>query len=205
MTTQAPHGPDAAVPPQPAYPTTPPWATPPPAGPAAYPPYAPYGQLLVPYPEEMQNAARPQPPSWWPVVAWTFIFGIFGAVAASRRADRARRGRNSVAPYWVAWAVTLAVGGVLWLAGVAVGVPVYLNWREDMVTDVVASNLVHDGRLAETAEVTATKAACDPVGPRDPAGQRRYDCTLTLQDGRTAALTVTADADGVWTPVPVRK
>ncbi len=147
----------------------------------------------------------PPPPAWWPVVAWTFVFGVFGAASASRRADRARRGRNSVAPYWVAWAVTLAVTGTLWLAGLAVGVPVFQDWREDTVTTALERNLVGDGRLAETALVTATDAGCEPVGPRDPAGQRRYDCALTLKDGRTASLTVTADADGAWTAVPVRK
>jgi hypothetical protein len=33
---------------------------------------------------------------------------------------------------------------------------------------------------------------------------RRYDCLLTLDDGRSGSLTVTADADGNWTAVRPR-
>ena len=71
MTTHLPYPPQQQPqPPPPANSTAPPWAPPP-----AVPPPAPFGdphlqlcQLLVPYPEEMQNAARPAPPAWWPVV-----------------------------------------------------------------------------------------------------------------------------------------
>jgi hypothetical protein len=210
MTTQLPY--DAAYPQQPAppaYPTAPPWAAPP--SPPDRPPAPPdgfgapdlqHGQLLVPYPEEMHNAARPKPPSWWPVVGWTFFFGIFGAVSASRRADQARRGRNSVTPYWLAWGCTLAASVVAAGIVVAVGLPGYLDYREGAVTKVVQDRIVTDGRLAESASVTASAATCEPVGPRDTAGQRRYDCVLTLDDGRTGTLTVTADSDGAWTAVP---
>jgi hypothetical protein len=203
MTTQAPHTPDTAAPPPPSYPTTPPWATPPAA--QAYPPYVPHGQLLVRYPEEMLNAARPAPPSWWPVVGWTLLAGILGAMVACRRSDRARRGRNSVAPYWVAWAVTLAVWAALVTAAVSIGVPGYLNWREGVVTTAVEKNVVGDGQLAKTARVTATTAACTPVGARGTNGLRRYACVLTLKDGRTGSLTVTAGDDGAWTAVPAKK
>ena len=132
MTTHVPYGPDTAAPqqypqhpPTAAYPTAPPWATPPVAAAEEAPapaygtvtpwgaPYTEHGQLLVPFPEEMHNAARPRPPSWWPMVVWTFFFGILGSVSAKRRADQARRGRNSVAPYWVAWGVTVAVTAAL--------------------------------------------------------------------------------------------
>ncbi|MCA2218458.1 hypothetical protein [Jidongwangia harbinensis] len=208
MTTQTPYGADPAVPPQ-AYPTNPPWATPPPPDqPPAYgppAPYAPHGQLLVPFPEEMHNAARPDPPSWWPVVAWTWVFGPLGAIAAARRAEQARRGRNGVAPYWVAWAVVTAVWVLGLAVSVAVAVPTYLTIKENATTKLVQSKLVGDGQLTETARVTATRAACTPVGARGTDGLRRYDCVLTLNDGRTASLTVTADADGVWTAVPARK
>nr|WP_296067673.1 hypothetical protein [uncultured Actinoplanes sp.] len=101
MTTQLPHG---------SYPTAPPWAPPPPEPP---PPYRPYGGLMVPFPEEMINAARPEPPSWVPVVLFTFFFGLFGAVSAGRRAARARLTRNERHPYWIAFGVTLGVSLVL--------------------------------------------------------------------------------------------
>ena len=59
--------------------------------------------------------------------------------------------------------------------------------------------------LAKSAQVTATAANCEPVGARDASGIRRYDCVLTLDDGRTGTLAVTADADGNWTTVPAKK
>jgi hypothetical protein len=88
---------------------------------------------------------------------------------------------------------------------VSIGVPGYLSWREDLVTTAVEKNLVGDGRLAETARVTATAAACKPVGARGTDGRRRYACALTLTDGRSASLTVTAGRNGAWTAVPAKK
>lgn len=206
MTTHHPYPPHQPAP-APAYPTAPPWAAAPPAAvpqqpvPGAVTPYgAPYGQhggLLVPYPEEMADAARPRPPSWWPVVGWTLLLGVLGAVAASRRAARARRGRNSPAPYWVAWGVTMAAGVALAGAVAAVGVPAYLEYREAAVTKVVQEKIRADAR----AGTAVTSVTCEPLGPRDAAGDRPYDCLLTLEDGRSGAVTVTADSDGDWTAV----
>jgi hypothetical protein len=242
MTTHA--RPDAAAPPDypqhppsTAYPTAPPWASPPeqqqaPAFTPA-PPFAQHGQLIVPFPEEMHNAARPESPSWWPVAAWTAFFsflgmvsglaalafgltsalgivfgvlaigfGLVGIAAASRRANVARRGRNSVAPYWAAWAATMAVLSVVGGVVLAVGVPVYLAYREGVVTKVVESDLKNGDQLKESAGVTASSARCEPAGPRDAAGIRLYDCTLALDDGRTGSLQVTADSKGHWAAVP---
>ena len=205
MTTHLPY-PQPATPP--AYPTAPPWATPaaatpqPPAPGAATPygaPYPQHGQLLVPYPEEMVNAARPRPPSWWPVVAWTFFFGPLGAVPASRRAGRARRGRNSAAPYWVAWGVTMALGAVLGVAVAAIGVPAFLAQREAALTRVVQEKVQADVQAGAAANGTGATVRCEPAGPRDAGGLRSYRCLLALDDGRTGTLAVTADADGNWT------
>jgi hypothetical protein len=191
-----------------------------------------HGQLLVPFPDQMHNASRPEPPPWRPVVAWTGACGLIGIAAglaglafglsstvgiglcvvavllalagiasAGRRANQARRGQNSTARYWVAWGVTLAVLAVVNVAVLAVGVPVYLNHREGLVTKAVESDLKNGGQL-KAIGVTATAATCIPAGPRNDAGIRRYDCTLTLDDGRTGSLMVTADADGKWTTVP---
>jgi hypothetical protein len=146
----------------------------------------------------MVNAARPRPPAWWPVVAWTFFFGPLGVVAASRRAGQARRGRNSVAPYWVAWSVTLAVSAVAGMVVFAAGVPAYLAYREGVVTEVVQANIVGDAKL-RSASGAVTSAVCEPIGPRDRDGIRLYECVLTMENGRTGSLTVTADADGNWT------
>jgi hypothetical protein len=215
MTTHAPYGPSTAAPPDyaqhspnPAYPTAPPWASPPaPADEPAPPSDAPFrqhGQLIVPFPEEMHNASRPAPPSWWPVVAWTALLGVLGIVSASRRAGQARRGRNSPAPYWVAWGATMAVVSVVGVIVLAAGVPAFLDYREGVATKAVESALKNGEQLTESAGVTASSATCEPVGARDAGGTRRYDCTLALDDGRTGTLAITADPDGNWTAVPAK-
>jgi hypothetical protein len=218
MTTQVPY---PQHPPAPAYPTAPPWATTTPPDPAPPPapdgltpwgaPYQEHGQLLVPFPEEMQNASRAEPPSWWPVVGWTAFLGLFGvvvgafgAVSAARRAGQARRGRNSAAPYWVAFAATLAVMGVLGAITWAVAVPAYLATRENAITKTVQEHIRTDGQLEKALHTTAATANCEPVGTRTD-GERLYSCVVSLADGRTGTLTVKGDEDGNWTPVTVTR
>jgi hypothetical protein len=104
------------------YPTTPPWVTPPPA-PAAAPPQGPHthhGRLLVRFPEEMARAARPQAPSWAPVLFWTLLLGVPGVVSAVRRGAEAHRGGNERYPYWIAFGTVLTaavVAFVTWATG----------------------------------------------------------------------------------------
>jgi hypothetical protein len=204
MTTQVPY--DVA---QPQYPTAPPWATPPP--PAAAPePVAPvygggtpHGRLLVPYPEEMSRAGRAKPPALWPIAPLTFLFAVPGLISTVRRAGRARRGQRSGAPYWIAFAVSLAASFVLWSIVIAVAIPVLLNVRETAVTKTVQENIVKDGQLTTAWNLTATGAQCEAAGSRTD-GVRRYDCLLTLEDGRTGSLSVTADSDGKWTAVTAK-
>jgi hypothetical protein len=212
MTTQLPYPPQQQQPHAPAYSTAPPWATPPvaPTEPAdQLPPPAPFGdpytahgQLLVPFPEEMQAASRPTPPSWWPVVLWTFFFGLLALISVIKRAGMAQRGRNSVAPYWIAWGATMVVGWMLGAAMYVAAVPAYLNFREDSITQQLQTNIVKDGSLTSSAHVTATSANCDPMSVRDATGLRLYDCVLTLDDGRTRTLKVIADTDSTWSAVP---
>jgi hypothetical protein len=202
MTTQVPY--DVAAPlPEPQYPTAPPWATPPP--PAAPQPVAPaygggtpHGQLLVPYPEEMSRAGRAKPPALWPIAPLTFPLGIFGLISTVRRAARARRAQRSVVPYWIAFAVSLAASGLLWAMIIAVAVPVLLSVRETAITKTLQENIVKDGQLTSAWKLRATDARCEPAGARTTEGPRQYDCLLTLDDGRTASLTVTADSAGKW-------
>lgn len=208
MTTQLPHPPPQ--PPPPAYPTAPPWANPAPQPAeqqpeqAAYGAGAPYlqtGQLLVPYPEEMRNAARPTPPSWWPVAIWTFFFGVLGAASAARRATMARRGGNSSAPYWITWAAMMAIGGVFWTIASLVAVPAWSEYREQGITTQVEKNMRTDGTLKGMLGVGATAVNCDPMGSRDISGIRAYDCAFTLEDGRTGILTVSSGTDAQWAVV----
>ena len=197
--------PTGTYPPPAAYPTAPPWApqeTPALPAAAVAPVVAPMvGGLLVPYPEELKNAPRAQAPKFWPVAAFTVFFGIFGAISAARRADQARRGRNSTAPYWVTFAVTLVASSLFWVVGgVAVGVPAYLAVREGAVVKQLEDNVVGDGQLAK-ANLSAREADCRAAGDRRPDGTRDYLCRLTLSDGRTGQVMVTADQNGAWRPL----
>jgi hypothetical protein len=146
---------------------------------------------MVPYPEEMVNAARPTPPSWVPVVIWTFLFGALGAISAARRADAARRTRNDRHPYWIAFGATMGAGLAIWGIAAAMLVPAYLAMREEAVTKAVQSGLTEAGDgVASTS--------CRPAGDRAADGLRAYACTVHLTNGRTGQVRVKADADGHW-------
>jgi hypothetical protein len=209
MTTEVPQYPGQLQYPTATYPTAPPWAATAAEPPApVYGAVAPYGsplpqhgQLLVPYPEEMHNAARPKPPAVWPVAPLTFLFLIPGIVSAARRASRARRGRSSGAPYWITFAVSVVASWFLWSIIVAAAVPAVLAAYEDAVTDRVESAIVHDGQLAKSANVTVRTATCEPTGRRALDGRQQYECLLTLDDASTGTLNVIADRNGHWTAV----
>jgi hypothetical protein len=163
-----------------------------------------YGGLLVPFPDEMRHASRAQAPAVWPVAAFTLLFGILGAVSAKRRADQARRTRNSTAPYWIAFLISVAAGAFCWfvVSAVLVG-PVVTEIRENQRLEAVQRNVVGDGQLRD-ARINVTAAQCRAVAERDAQGMRDYLCRLTLEDGHTATLTLTADEAGQWRSGPGR-
>jgi hypothetical protein len=92
-----PYGPGAAQPtpygpgpaqPMPQYPAEPPWAPPPaeaaaPGAPWAGTPHTRHGQLMVPYPELMHGAGRPDPPTWLPVALVTLFLALAGGIGAA--------------------------------------------------------------------------------------------------------------------------
>jgi hypothetical protein len=160
--------------------------------------------LLVPYPDEMAHASRAQAPAVWPVAVFTLLFSLLGAASAKRRADQARRTRNSSAPYWIAFLVSAVAGGFIWfvLGAVAIG-PVITEVRENQRLEAVQRNVVGDGQL-KNARIAVTAAQCRAVTDRDAEGMRDYLCRLTLADGKTASLTLTADEDGQWHSGPGR-
>lgn len=163
-------------------------------------PYTPHGGLLVPYPEEMANAARPKPPSWVPVVIFTLLLGVLtpligllGAISAARRAARARRTRNDRHPYWIAFVATMAVSIMTWAIVLAILTPVYLNFREETTTKAVASNVVNAAKGAKAA-------TCQPRGSRNADGLRTYRCTVKLTSGKSRTMQVKADERGNLQP-----
>lgn len=54
------------------------------------------------------------PPTVWPVVLWTLLFGIFGAISATLRSEKAYRCGYKVAPYWIAFAAALFIQLAFW-------------------------------------------------------------------------------------------
>jgi hypothetical protein len=87
MTTQIPYDPGSATP-MPEYPASPPWAEPaPPTAPDPPPgtgiPHTRHGQLMVPYPELMHGAGRPDPPTWLPVALVSLFLALAGGIAAA--------------------------------------------------------------------------------------------------------------------------
>jgi hypothetical protein len=87
MTTQIPYDPGSAQP-MPEYPASPPWAPPePPAVPETPArdgtPHTQHGQLMVPYPELMHGAGRPDPPTWLPVALVSLILALAGGIGAA--------------------------------------------------------------------------------------------------------------------------
>jgi hypothetical protein len=89
MTTQIPYDPGSAQP-MPAYPTAPPWAPPEPAAqpppdgpPWAGSPHTQHGQLMVPYPELMHGAGRPEPPTWLPVALVSLFLALAGGIGGA--------------------------------------------------------------------------------------------------------------------------
>jgi hypothetical protein len=146
----------------------------------------------------MRNASRAHPPAVWPVTVFTLFFGLPGIISAARRASDARRGRNSTAPYWITFLVALAASAFVWfVVGTVVVKPIYDDVREGQRLAAVQDAIVHDGQL-QRANITATGAQCRAIAERDAAGMREYLCRLSLSDGRSATLTVTADENGTW-------
>jgi hypothetical protein len=163
-----------------------------------------HGGYLVTYPERLGGGVRPNVPAVWPVAAFSLLFGVFAAFSAHRRAERARAAGGRTRPYWVAFgSVNLVLLAVYLVAvTVAVVVPVYLAAREEVVVKVLQENLVGDGQLRARAKITATRAQCTAEADRGDDGIRPYLCVLSLADGRTGKLHVTADSDGSWALAP---
>jgi hypothetical protein len=208
MTTETPHQP---TPPPPVYPTAPPWASPPEAvaqQPAAGPPwgnepYTRHGQLMVAHPELMNSAARPAAPSWVPTAIFTFVFFPAGIVSAVRRTKKAKQARREQYPYWIAFVGALVIASVLWRLVFAIATPLLMEHVfEPMATKNVQSSIVHGGQLKTPTGTAVKAAACTPSGTRMAAsGLRAYSCTVTLDDGETGTLKVTATTGGAWTKV----
>ncbi|GLW33039.1 hypothetical protein Areg01_59770 [Actinoplanes regularis] len=161
-----------------------------------------HGGLLVRFPHAMAGDVRPPGPSWRPVVGWTFFLSVLGVGSAIRRSGQARVYGRSPAAYWVAFLAALLGGAAFWWVLIAeVALPIYQNAREDRATAAVQEKVLSDGRVEAAVGTTVKTGGCVPVGDRGADGLRPYDCTFQLADGRSAAIHIEADTDGVWKTV----
>jgi hypothetical protein len=161
-----------------------------------------HGQLLVRFPHAVMGEARPDAPSWRPVVAWTFFLSVLGVVSAMRRSGQARAYGRARAPYWIAFLATLVAGAAFWsFLVVDVAVPIRAHYVEDRATAAVQAKVLGDGRIEEAVGTDVKTGGCVAAGDRGADGLRVYDCTFQLADGRSAAVHIAADTRGNWETV----
>jgi hypothetical protein len=220
LATQPRHAPAAYHPPQ-AYAPAQPTAAPPPAYPVNQPHGAPqgpgapqgYGAPHGYWDEQAGDGgpwlvsggsatavARSEAPAVWPVVLFTLLMIIPGAVSAQRRARQAEEAGRSVRPYYLAFGLVAVVSFLIGLIPTSF---VYVEVRESALTKLVQSNIVSDGKLRASTGLTVTKAKCAPTAARAENGRRPYVCEVNVSDGRYGTLNVVADGDGNWTLAPV--
>ena len=185
-----------------------------PAGPpAAYGPAGPQpsgsypGPGLAPgsYPPPMSAGpgAAGQAPGVGPVVAFTFFFGIFGAISAARRSKRAQAAGISGRKYWIAFAITLVAA---WVVGVIAVVAVAVASSAGKATvssaslerSIVANS---DFTTPDGTAVTAEAATCTP-GMVDNDGAGSYTCVIDFAGNDSMSYQVTLDTSGKWIARP---
>jgi len=162
--------------------------------PGGYPPPVPFGPA---------GAAAGQAPGVGPVVAFTFFFGIFGAISAARRYKRAQAAGISGRRYWIAFAITLVAA---WVVGVIIVVAVAVASSAGRATvssaslerSIVANS---DFTTPEGTAVRAESATCTP-GVVDNAGAGTYTCMINFAGNGSVNYQVTLDTDGKWVAQP---
>jgi hypothetical protein len=153
-------------------------------------------------PPDPRSAPRQKPPAGWPVAVYTALFGMFGALSASKRAAKARALGASTSKYWATFAVLLILNTfVVICLVIPVFIPVYMNYRESAQTKVVESRLLTEARTAATAADAPepTSVECRGDGPFVD-GFRTYQCVAYFADDSAQRVTLLADLDGNWKP-----
>jgi hypothetical protein len=179
-------------------PTPPQWPGYSPPG-YAPPGYAPPGYMYAPW----QYGAPPNPPkrpTVWPVVVWTLVIGIFGAIPAAIRFGRARASGFPAARYWGAFAATF---GAWLIVIVTIAVAASRPVPSVMTTTQLDTDLVQSGdwKTALGTSATATSAICvtDHVAQN---GAGTYRCVVDFTDGSRESILVTVDDSGTYVASP---
>jgi hypothetical protein len=135
----------------------------------------------TPYPQQPPMGAYPPPPQGGypsvpqqfnvpgigPVIAFTAIFGVFGAISAARRSGKAKRAGLPTNKYWVAFGITLAV---VWAVGGIIGAVSAVGAAKSTtppVTNAAAPSVVATTPSALPSTGAAAVPATDVVKTED--------------------------------------
>jgi hypothetical protein len=123
------------------------------------------------YPQQPTGAYPPPPqggypsvpqqfkvPGIGPVIAFTAIFGIFGAISAARRSGKANRAGMPTNKYWVAFGITLAV---VWAVGGIIGAMTSMGAAKSTTPPITAA--AAPTATTPSAVVPTTQAAAVPA------------------------------------------
>ncbi|MEV4275242.1 hypothetical protein [Actinoplanes xinjiangensis] len=193
----------------------------------AYPQQPPMGAFPPPqggYPSVPQQF---KVPGIGPVIAFTAVFGIFGAISAARRSGKAKRAGFPTNKYWVTFGITVAVvwavAGLIAAMGAGRSTTPPVTSAAVPATQVVADQapaggveLAADAFTAawlqedvvgnsdfktvdgEVAEVAA--ATCSAVQV-DTMGVGSYQCVIDFASGERQSQNINVDASGAWVTV----
>jgi hypothetical protein len=159
-----------------------------------------YAHQPVHYPEPgaefPSTASGPgSAPSVVPVVAFTFFFGLLGAISAARRSAKARAVGASTSRYWIAFAATLAIG---WVAIFGIVLAINAASGTTINSAYLEKSIVKNGDFSSGAtKATATAATCTPAEVT-ANGAGTYRCMIDFSDGDRQSFAVTVGPDGKW-------
>ncbi|WP_433795057.1 hypothetical protein [Actinoplanes sp. CA-252034] len=129
----------------------------------------------TPYPQQPAGAYPPPPqaypsvpqfkvPGVGPVVAFTAIFGLFGAISAARRSSKARNAGFPTNKYWVTFGITLAV---VWAVGGIIGAMTSMGAAKSATQPVTAAPAAAASAPAASAPAVPAKEVVAVVEPTE--------------------------------------
>ena len=145
-------------------------------------------------------------PSVGPVVAFTLCFGVFGAISAARRSDKARAVGDRTGRYWIAFGATLVgswvvgvIGAILVLAfgGLAVHSTARSTTEIALQQSIVTQGSFPDAS-GKTLKVKSASCLASAVAGADHDGPGTYQCALGLANGTIDNVMIKLDQGGRW-------
>jgi hypothetical protein len=144
-----------------------------------------------------------QAPGVGPVILFTALFGVLGAISASNRAKKAAAVGAPTRPYWLAFVATLAVELVLFVILtilVLAGAITIAATAGTVTSSSLESSIVQTSEFKSADGSTvlrAVKATCT-ASQVDPDGVGTYRCMIDFADQSRQSYVVTVDSSGNW-------